>query len=132
MAKWGYFSCDEKTGEVVAKTEERSDGSVHRYEYTKPGDISAGHGHSSYKSMSDYLKDEKARIPRDKDAPESKGRPWRGNGYNLGISDLMTLSYSELQMIADTTFDEYVHSTFEMMAETLVSQQPVKKLILRK
>lgn len=49
-------------------------GTVHRYEYIKPDDIRAGHGHSSYKSMDDYLKDEKARILRDKRAPESKGR----------------------------------------------------------
>lgn len=131
MEKWGYFSCDEKTGEVVAKTEQRSDGSVHRYEYTKPDDIRAGHGHSSYKSMDDYLKDEKARTPRDKDAPESKDRPWRGNGYDLGIDDLISLSYDELQMIADASAGEYIHSTFEMMAETLVLQQP-KQLVLKK
>lgn len=131
MAKWGYFSCDENTGEVVAKTEQRSDGSVHRYEYTKPDNIKEGHGHSSYNNMSDYLKGDKARTPRDKNAPESKNRPWRGNGYNLGINDLMTLSYSELQMIADASAESYVHSTFEIMSETLASQQP-KQLVLKK
>jgi len=35
-------------------------------------------------------------------------------------------------MIADASIEGYVHSTFEMMTETLVSQAQPKTLILKK
>lgn len=131
MAKWGYFSCDEDTGEVVAKTEQRSDGTVHRYEYTKPDDIRAGHGHSSYKSMDDYLKGETARIPRDKSAPESKGRPWQGNGYDLGINGLEDLSIDDLYALKLSLETEFIHSSAELMAG-IIMKEKTSQLVLKR
>lgn len=133
----GYFSCDVDTGKVVAKTDIRSDGTVGRYTYTSPDYIQGGHGHEEYESVDDFLREmnkdkSEPQWKRDKDDPDSINRRWKGNGYDLGINDLMSLSYSELQMIADVSIEGYVHSTFEMMTETLVSQAQPKTLILKK
>ena len=38
VAKFGWFSANED-GEVVAKTDVRDDGTVHRYEYTREDDV---------------------------------------------------------------------------------------------
>ena len=130
MAKTEWFSCDDETGKVVAKTEIKSDGTVRRYPYTVPDKIKEGHGDTWYDSVDDFMKD-MPKGSRDKDDPKSKDRPWRGNGYDLGVSDLMSLPYDELQMIADASAGEYIHSTLEIMSETLVSQQP-KQLVLKK
>lgn len=79
-SKWGWFSADIDTGKVIAKTEERSDRTVHRYPYTEEDDTKAGHGHASYKNMNNFMKDKKAREPRDKNHPDSIGADWYGNG----------------------------------------------------
>lgn len=130
MSKTEWFSCDEKSGKVVAKTEIKSDGTVRRYPYTVPDKIKEGHGDTWYDNVNDFMND-KPKGSRDKNDPKSKNRPWYGNGYGLGINDLMALSYGELQMIANASAESYVHSTFEIMSETLVSQQP-KQLVLKK
>lgn len=84
---WGWFSCDEDTGEVVAKTDVQNDGAVNRYEYTKSDDIKAGHGDTRYDSMDDFLNDKPdIDTSRDKNDPSSIDRPWFGNGYNFGLN----------------------------------------------
>ena len=85
MSKFGWFSCDEDTGEVVAKTDVQEDGTVNRYDYTVPDKIKEGHGDKWYKDMDKFLEDEPSGS-RDKDDEESKDRPWYGNGYDLGLS----------------------------------------------
>ncbi len=89
VAKFGWFSANED-GEVVAKTDVRDDGTVHRYEYTKEDDVKAGHGHKKYNSMNDFLEDDPA-WNREKDNPKSVGKKWYGNGFNLTLEELKAL-----------------------------------------
>lgn len=136
MAKWGYFSCDENSGEVVAKTEVRSDGTVHRYDYTKPDDIKAGHGHKKWDDVDRYVKDNEHpdQTYRTKDAQNSQDRRWYGNGYGLGINSLGTMSIDDLYNLKSSLETEYVHSTFEIMENVLETQeqQLSKKLLFKK
>ena len=85
--EFGWFSCDEETGDVVAKTDVHKDGTINRYEYTKPDDIKAGHGDKWYDDMKSFIED-KPSGERDKDAEDSKNRRWSGNGFDLGLSKI--------------------------------------------
>ena len=89
MGKTGWFSADDD-GKVVAKTEIRDDGSVHRYDYTKPDDIEAGHGHKKWNDLDSYLHDDEHpdKTFREKDDPKSINRRWHGNGYDLNMHTL--------------------------------------------
>jgi len=107
MGKWGWYSANDD-GKVVSKTEQRSDGSVHRYDYTKEDNIKSGHGHKVYKNMSDYI-DDKPSWSRSKDSVESKNKSWRGNGYIF--EKLYYCSFEELQYIAATTDNEYIRNS---------------------
>ena len=118
MGKWGWFGCDDETGEVLSKTEQRSDGTVHRYEYTTPDKIKEGHGHKVYDSMEDFLKDNPS-WARDKNALESLKKKWKGNGYDLGITDLEQLSLEELYSLKTT----FIHSTAELMLDEMMEEQ---------
>ena len=67
-----WFSADVDTGDVVAKTEIQTDGTVNRYEYTQPDNIKEGHGDTVYNSYRDFENDNPNReVSRDKDADES-------------------------------------------------------------
>ena len=101
---WGWFSADED-GDVVAHTRENDDGSVHRYDYTEPDNMSAGHGHSAYDSMNDYL-DGNSRYDRDKDDSRSAGRSWRGNCYTL--ETLSQMPFGKLQKLEANASNEYI------------------------
>ena len=98
---FSWFSADED-GEVVAKTDVHEDGTVNRYEYTVPDDISKGHGDKWYNSMEDFINDNEIGS-RDKNASESINRPWHGNGYNMSIEDLKELKEHLLKQKFNTT-----------------------------
>lgn len=132
MNKASWFSADIESGDVVAKTDIKDDGTVRRYEYTEPGNIRAGHGDKSYKSYEDFLDDHPDYI-RDKDDPESINRRWFGNGYDLGINDLLELTSDELRNIMQSSINNYVHSTVDLMIEEIeLEKKTAKQLILKK
>ena len=91
---WGWFSANED-GEVVAKTDVQDTGRVDRYPYTKPDDITAGHGHTIYDDMDKFLKDE-SRWSRDKDDDESIERHWSGPGYNFEMETIEEIDIPEI------------------------------------
>lgn len=127
MGKWGWFSSDDD-GNVIAKTEVQSDGSVDRYDYTKADDISAGHGHKKWKSMDSYLHDDEHpdRKFRDKNDPESINRRWRGPGYDLALEMLNDLSLEELQELLELSSENYVHTSEEMFVRGTHKQLVLK------
>lgn len=86
---FSWFSANDD-GEVVAKTDVHDDGEVHRYPYTEEDDITKGHGHIVYPSMEDFINDDPS-WERDKDDPNSKDRPWEGNGYTMTVEELKNL-----------------------------------------
>ena len=86
---FSWFSANDD-GEVVAKTDVHDDGEVHRYPYTEEDDITKGHGHIVYPSMEDFINDDTS-WERDKDDPNSKDRPWEGNGYTMTVEELKNL-----------------------------------------
>lgn len=92
---FSWFSADED-GNVVAKTDVRDDGKVHRYTYTEPDDISKGHGHAVYDSLEDFY-DDNPSWERDKDDEKSLDRDWNGNGYNLTLEELKELKRKLLE-----------------------------------
>ncbi len=120
MGKIGWFSTDDE-GKVIAKTEIREDGTVHRYPYTKADDIKAGHGHDKWDSVDSYLYDDEHpdKTFRDKNDSKSKDRRWKGNGYDLGINELENLSLEELYSLKTA----FIHSTVELMLDEMVEEQ---------
>ena len=88
MSKWGWFSCDKDSGEVVAKTDVQNDGTVNRYTYTKPDNIKEGHGDTWYNNINDFYNDNPI-DSRPKDAPESINRPWKGNGHTFNPQEFI-------------------------------------------
>ena len=126
MGKWGWFSADQDTGEVVAKTEVDDNGSVNRYPYTKPDDIKAGHGHEHYANMQDFINGKTDRKARDKDDPESINRSWKGNGYDLALETLNNLSLEELQQLLTFINESYIHTNEDMLVKSVH-----KRLILK-
>lgn len=90
MSLFSWFSANED-GEVVAKTDVKGNGEVHRYTYTKEDDISKGHGHAIYESMEDFVADEDPEWERDKDSPKSINRRRHGEGYNMILEELKLL-----------------------------------------
>ena len=120
MSKIGWFGSDED-GNVVSKTEIKSDGTVHKYDYTKPDDIQAGHGHVKWNNVSSYLNDNENpdKNIRDKNDSRSINRRWRGNGYDLGIYDLESLSLLQLKTLKETIQNEYMHSLDEIMIASI-------------
>ena len=98
---FSWFSADED-GNVVAKTDVKENGEVHRYTYTELDDISKGHGHAIYDSLEDFYNDD-LRWERDKEDDSSKNRPWHGNGYNMSIEDLKELKEHLLKQKFNTT-----------------------------
>lgn len=125
MAKNYWFSADEDTGEVVAKTEIKEDGTVRRYEYTKPDDIKAGHGDKAYDSYKDFENDNPS-FERDKNDSDSINRRWYGNGYDLALETLKSLSLEELQELLDLTDDNYIHTSEEMFVRGTHKQLVLK------
>ncbi len=89
MGFFSWFSADED-GKVVAKTNVRDNGTVARYEYTEPDDVSKGHGHKEYENMEKFIED-KPYYTRDKYTEKSKNKKWHGEGYTLTIEDLIEL-----------------------------------------
>ena len=83
---FSWFSSNEE-GKVVAKTDVHEDGTINRYEYTVPDDISKGHGDTWYNNMEDFINDKEAGS-RSKDAEESLNREWKAKGYNLTLEEL--------------------------------------------
>ena len=114
----GWFSCDDETGKVVAKTDMKKDGTVRRYDYTEPDDISKGHGDKKYDNMEQFLKNNPSFV-RDKNDPKSINRRWHGNGYDLGISELENLSLEELYSLKTA----FIHSTAELMLDEMMEEQ---------
>lgn len=106
MGKWGWFSANEE-GEVVAKTEVKDDGTVHRYDYTVPDQIQYGHGHTEYENMEEFIKDN-PRYVRSKNDPRSYNRSWKGNGYDLDLSLIEGLSAEELYRFRNTLLQSKV------------------------
>lgn len=88
MANNFWFSCDNDTGEVVAKTEIKDDGTVRRYEYTEADNIKGGHGDKKYDDLKSFMND-KPSWGREKDAPKSINRRWYGNGHKFNFSKLI-------------------------------------------
>ena len=125
MAKNYWFSADEDTGDVVAKTEIKSDGKVRRYEYTKPDNIKAGHGDTSYQSYKDF-EDDNPDWGRDKNDPKSVNRRWYGNGYDLALEVLSNLSLEELQELLEASSENYVHTSEEMVVRGTHKQLVLK------
>ena len=127
MGKFGWFSSDDD-GNVIAKTEVQSDGSVDRYNYTKADDISAGHSHEKWKSMDSYLHDDEHpdRKFRDKNDSESINRRWRGPGYDLTLEVLSNLSLEELQELLEASSENYVHTSEEMVVKGTHKQLVLK------
>ena len=125
MGKWRWFSADDE-GNVVAKTDVQQNGRVDRYPYTKPDDITAGHGHEEYADMDDFMKDKKSRTPRDKDDPRSIGRRWSGPGYDLALEVLNNLSLEELQELLEISSEDYVHTSEEMFVRGTHKQLVLK------
>lgn len=113
MPKWGWFSTNDD-GEVVSKTECREDGTIHRYEYTKPDDISKGHGHEIFSNMDRFIDDDSS-WKRDKNDSFSKDRPWKGNGYDLDESLLENLSINELIQYKNSLIDSIAFSENEIL-----------------
>lgn len=122
-----WFSADVDTGEVVAKTEIKGDGSIRRYEYTKPDDITAGHGDKSYDSYEDFENDNPSYI-REKDDSLSINRRWYGNGYDLTLETLNNEALEEVQELLMTS-SKYYDYTFE---EMLVSNMHKHKQLVLK
>ena len=114
MGFFSWFSADVDTGKVVAKTDVREDGTVGRFEYTKPDDPNGGHGHLEYDSMEDFIKDNPS-YERDKNSEKSSRKPWRGNGMLLG--ELGKLSFEDLQILEATTDNEYIKRSARVMLE---------------
>lgn len=125
MGKNYWFSADEDTGDVVAKTEIKSDGSVRRYEYTDPDNIKGGHGDRAYSSYKDYEND-KPSYDRPKDDPKSINRRWYGNGYDLALEVLNNLSLEELQDLLEVSSENYVHTSEEMLVRGTHKQLVLK------
>lgn len=113
MVKNYCFSADVDTGEVVAKTEIKPDGTVRRYPYTVPDKIKEGHGDEEYDSLDDFIKGNPS-FKRDKDDPKSIKRRWYGQGYDLALELLSNLSIEELQKLLDITSENYIHTSEEM------------------
>ena len=104
-----WFSCDVDTGEVVAKTAIQDDGTINRYEYTKPDDIKAGHGDIVYDSYDDFVNDNpNEELSRSKDDESSIYRFWSGNGFNLGINDVDYLS-------SDFNNNSNIYTSFDLL-----------------
>ncbi|HPE15079.1 MAG TPA: hypothetical protein PLT65_04520 [Bacilli bacterium] len=110
---WGWFSSNEE-GKVVAKTDVHDDGSVHRYDYTKEDDISAGHGHTKYDNMNDFMNG-KSSWSRGKNDSGSAGRGWKGNGFNLNIDDMDFLDENELMVRSEEIRKSAVFSYDDLM-----------------
>lgn len=125
MGKFGWFSSDDD-GNVIAKTEVQSDGSVDRYDYTKADDISAGHGHQEWGSMENYLQDEKPDWQRSKNSKNSQNRRWRGPSYDLTLEVLSNLSLEELQELLEVSSENYVHTSEEMVVKGTHKQLVLK------
>ena len=125
MAKSFWFSADDETGEVVAKTEIKDDGTVRRYEYTKPDDIKAGHDDKAYDSYEDFLNDNPS-YERDKDDPKSINRRWYGNGYDLTLAALDGLALEELKKLLEFSSENYVHTSEEMLVRDTYKQLVLK------
>ena len=86
-----WFSYDIDTGDVVAKTRINDDGSINRYEYTKPDNIREGHGDTVYDTYEDFVNDNPNKdLSRDKNDEASIYRYWAGNGFDLGINELLS------------------------------------------
>ena len=117
MAKNYWFSADEDTGDVVAKTEIKDDGKVRRYEYTKPDNIKAGHGDTSYPSYKDF-EDDNPDWERDKNDPKSINRRWYGNGYDLALE--------VLQELLEISSENYFHTSEEMFVSGTHKQLVLK------
>ena len=88
MAKTFWFSCDQDTGEVVAKTEIKENGSVRRYEYTEPDNIKKGHGDRWYDNVEKFMNDD-FRGERRKESSKSINRPWKGNGHTFNPQEFI-------------------------------------------
>lgn len=129
MAKNFWFSADVDTGDVVAKTEIKSDGTVRRYDYTKPDDITSGHGDKAYSNYEEFVKDNPS-YSRDKDDPRSINRRWHGNGYDLNMDTLDTLQLENLKQLLDWTKTSYLHTSEELLAKNVMTTS--KKLVLKK
>lgn len=125
MAKNSWFSADVNTGDVVAKTEIKADGTVRRYPYTVPDKIKEGHGDEAYDSLDDFMKGQPS-FKRDKDDPDSINRRWYGQGYNLALEVLNNLSIEELQELLDLTSENYIHTSEEMFV-----RETHKQLVLK-
>lgn len=127
MKKTEWFSADDD-GNVIAKTEIREDGTVHRYPYTEPDDINAGHGHDKWNDLDSYLhNDEKPdKRFRDKNDPDSINRRWKGPGYDLALDVLNNLSLDELQELLSLTDESYIHTSDEMFVKGTQKQLILK------
>lgn len=125
MAKNFWFSADQDTGDVVAKTEIKDDGKVRRYEYTDPDNIKAGHGDNAYDSYEDFENDNPSYV-RDKNDPASINRRWHGNGYDLALEVLNNLSLEELQELLEISSEDYVHTSEEMFVRGTHKQLVLK------
>lgn len=74
-----WFSANSR-GQVVAKTEIHADGTVHRYEYSIPDDIHAGHGHQRYNSLQDFIRNHPEDADWERKREDSLNRRWKGQG----------------------------------------------------
>lgn len=86
---FSWFSANDE-GKVVAKTDVKENGEIHRYEYTEEDNVKKGHGHEVYENFED-MENGKPIYERDKDADESINRPWYGNGFNVSLNELYDL-----------------------------------------
>lgn len=120
-----WFSADDETGEVVAKTDIKDDGTIRRYEYTHPDRIKDGHGDKQYDSYEDFLKDNPS-YNRSKNDPDSINRRWYGNGYDLALEVLNNLSLEELQELLEVSSENYVHTSEEMFVRGTHKQLVLK------
>ena len=116
--KTTWFSYDIDTGDVVAKTEIKEDGTVRRYEYTEPDNIKAGHGDKWYDNLDKFMKDEPT-GERDKNDPASINRPWFGNGFDLGINNIN-------QIYDCYNLDYNIYTSFDLL------ENNCKKLTLKR
>lgn len=120
-----WFSADVNTGEVVAKTDMKSDGSVRRYDYTVPDQIDKGHGDKKYDNLDDFLNDNPS-YTRDKNAKKSINRRWKGPGYDLALDVLNNLSLEEWQELLSLTDESYIHTSDEMFIKGTQKQLILK------
>ena len=120
-----WFSADVDTGEIIAKTDIKEDGTIRRYEYTVPDKIKEGHGDKKYDSLEDFIKDNPS-FDRDKNDPDSIKRRWYGPGYNLTLDALNNLSLDELQELLSLTDESYIHTSDEMFVKGTQKQLILK------